>query len=232
MRSKPRQWYEQEGGARLAQERAILAEAYPGLSFCIDEETGLVRLEGTITLVAECGMRTRLEVLVQLARNHPFGEPRAYDTSGRFPRVPDRHLMPDGRCCLWLPPESQWDPNDPERLPKYLDQVALFFERQLICDVTGEWPGPERGHGTAGYMEFVGEILNGDDTLVQAIAPVLGGQNIGRNTPCPCGSGVKYKRCHLEIVTRIEGTVGLDRLRDVFKDRLSRSSGGTKLAEP
>ncbi|MES0268423.1 SEC-C domain-containing protein, partial [Citrobacter sedlakii] len=22
------------------------------------------------------------------------------------------------------------------------------------------------------------------------------GEKIGRNTPCPCGSGVKFKKCH------------------------------------
>ena len=26
-------------------------------------------------------------------------------------------------------------------------------------------------------------------------APVVGGGKIGRNAPCPCGSGKKYKRC-------------------------------------
>jgi len=26
--------------------------------------------------------------------------------------------------------------------------------------------------------------------------PVLAGQKVGRNDPCPCGSGKKYKKCH------------------------------------
>src|SRR5256885_2390422 len=25
--------------------------------------------------------------------------------------------------------------------------------------------------------------------------PVVGGQKVGRNDPCPCGSGLKYKKC-------------------------------------
>jgi preprotein translocase subunit SecA len=25
---------------------------------------------------------------------------------------------------------------------------------------------------------------------------VRGGQKVGRNDPCPCGSGKKYKQCH------------------------------------
>ncbi|MBI4329373.1 MAG: SEC-C domain-containing protein, partial [Chloroflexi bacterium] len=27
-------------------------------------------------------------------------------------------------------------------------------------------------------------------------APVRSHQKVGRNDPCPCGSGLKYKRCH------------------------------------
>jgi len=26
--------------------------------------------------------------------------------------------------------------------------------------------------------------------------PIVGGQLPGRNDPCPCGSGLKFKRCH------------------------------------
>jgi len=39
-------------------------------------------------------------------------------------------------------------------------------------------------------LQFVG----GDST--SASKTVNGGQKVGRNDPCPCGSGKKYKRCH------------------------------------
>ena len=26
--------------------------------------------------------------------------------------------------------------------------------------------------------------------------PIVKGEKIGRNDPCPCGSGKKYKNCH------------------------------------
>ncbi len=39
-------------------------------------------------------------------------------------------------------------------------------------------------------LQFVG----GDGST--AAAPVNGGQKVGRNDPCPCGSGKKYKKCH------------------------------------
>ncbi|MEK7331440.1 MAG: SEC-C metal-binding domain-containing protein, partial [Candidatus Eisenbacteria bacterium] len=30
-------------------------------------------------------------------------------------------------------------------------------------------------------------------------APVHSGPRVGRNDPCPCGSGKKYKKCHMLI---------------------------------
>ena len=33
-----------------------------------------------------------------------------------------------------------------------------------------------------------------------AIGTVRNGQKVGRNDPCPCGSGKKYKQCHGQLV--------------------------------
>jgi preprotein translocase subunit SecA len=39
---------------------------------------------------------------------------------------------------------------------------------------------------------------NGDTAVAVAVAPpfVRAGEKVGRNDPCPCGSGKKYKHCH------------------------------------
>ncbi|MFI8480049.1 preprotein translocase subunit SecA [Pseudomonas sp. NPDC078700] len=42
------------------------------------------------------------------------------------------------------------------------------------------------------------EVEPQDDTAV-ATAPVRAEQKIGRNEPCPCGSGKKYKHCHGQL---------------------------------
>ena len=39
-------------------------------------------------------------------------------------------------------------------------------------------------------LQFVG----GDGTTTAQT--VAAGQKVGRNEPCPCGSGKKYKKCH------------------------------------
>ena len=39
----------------------------------------------------------------------------------------------------------------------------------------------------------------GQGTRPPRIAPVRSGPRVGRNDPCPCGSGKKYKKCHMLI---------------------------------
>jgi preprotein translocase subunit SecA len=34
------------------------------------------------------------------------------------------------------------------------------------------------------------------DARPKTAAAAAGGQKVGRNDPCPCGSGKKYKHCH------------------------------------
>jgi preprotein translocase subunit SecA len=38
------------------------------------------------------------------------------------------------------------------------------------------------------------EASHGDQA--QSKSPVVKGEKVGRNDPCPCGSGKKYKKCH------------------------------------
>ena len=42
---------------------------------------------------------------------------------------------------------------------------------------------------------------NADDSAEQAPsqAPIQVGPKVGRNDPCPCGSGKKYKQCHGQL---------------------------------
>jgi hypothetical protein len=53
------------------------------------------------------------------------------------------------------------------------------------------------GRGFFALMIFLGLIAfwwTPPEALAQT-APVIAGRRVGRNAPCPCGSGLKYKRC-------------------------------------
>jgi hypothetical protein len=201
-----RPWYERDSGVRLAADKALVAEYFPTLSFRIDDRAQVVYLEGPLSIQSHCGIEASVETRLDFPRSYPQTEPTIYDAARRFKPYPgkdikDRHLFSSGQCCLWLPPLSPWNPLDANALRDLIDQVIVFWDRQLIYDDNGKWPGPAYDHDEKGYRQFIQEELNDDAGLANALVPfVLGKLSVGRNENCPCGSRRKFKRCHLRNV--------------------------------
>ena len=213
-----KEWYERDA-ARLESDRKLLAQDYPGLALLVNDSGKRVKIVGTLCLTSECGVLTPVAVEIRLPRDYPSSEPLAYDTERRFQPAPgkiieDRHICSNGQFCLWLPPNSPWSADDPQVLLKFLDQLSVFLDRQLIYDVTGEWPGPHYDHGPGGYRQFIVEQLHGDEELFLKLGPVMAGElSVGRNEICPCGSRIKFKRCHADTIAAIQRKVGFDKVR-------------------
>lgn len=219
IRRKP--WYERDGGARLAQDRALVAAShYAGLTFSIDRANHRCVLAGEIVYASESGIKTPVSVRIVFPDEYPRQEPRAYDVADRFVHDADGHFITDREggkcCCLWLKWETGWSAHDPDALLAYLDQVVLFFHRQLIFEAGGrkEWPGPARDH-FRGYYDFLKERLDVDDDVLRLFLLRL--EQYGshpRHGACPCGSGRPYRECHLPRVEEIVRTVGQAELED------------------
>lgn len=222
-RSKPKAWFERGDGCVLRAEEALVKELYPLLRFRLDADTGKMNLEGDFVLQTDCGVSTLIAIRVEFPRDYPDSEPVAFDAGSRFPALVDRHIITNGQFCLWLPPCSPWDKNDPNRLIRFLDEVMVFLERQMVFDVTGVWPGGQYQHGADGYEEFMLARLGGNQSHFDSLFPViLGRVHPGRNELCPCGSQNKYKRCHADTVAEIAAQIGhgtLKRLYDKPKPR-------------
>lgn len=219
IRRKP--WYERDGGARLAKDRALVAAShYAGMTFSIDDANCRCVLEGDIVYASESGIQTPVSVRIVFPDEYPRQEPRAYDAADRFVHDDDGHFISDregGRCCLWLKWETSWSADEPDALLAYLDQVALFFHRQLIFEANGrtQWPGPARDHGVRGYYDFLNEALDvGDDALRLFLPRLEQYGSYPRHGPCPCCSGRSYRECHLPRVTEIVRTVGQSELEN------------------
>jgi hypothetical protein len=74
-------------------------------------------------------------------------------------------------------------------------------------------PHPAYDHGWMGYREFIEEEFGQEAGVARSLFPaIIKRQSVGRNDLCPCGSGVKYKRCHLWLVDRIQKRVGTRQL--------------------
>jgi len=100
------------------------------------------------------------------------------------------HIEYDWKLCLFVPGESGINFSREDSLNQlfgiihtFLFKERIYQQRLARAQLGGrpaEWPGEDRSHGDAGVKEAIRD---------------MGG--VGRNDPCPCGSGLKFKKCHL-----------------------------------
>lgn len=219
-RNDPPKWFERDDGdARLAHDRRLLAERYPDLEYRLNFRLQKVVLRGTITLTEEITrIPTRIRTRIEFRDDYPEIEPFALDAGDHFPHIEDRHFYKEGGCCLWLPVESQWERENQDSLLNFVDQVSLFFERQLIYDAGGGWAWGERGHREAGYIEFLEERFGTSYETIERFLPlILERSSISGKARCPCGNGRKYNACHKQHVDDVKSAMKRHRDTGVFR---------------
>jgi hypothetical protein len=186
-------WYN-DNPQRWLREQEIAAEILTDFEPSIDGN-GNATFHGDLELCSEHGHvyeSVRISVVYPStfpARNQP---PSVYLEShrNRWKNVADSHIESDWKLCLFVPGESGIAFADGDSLKKLLGVIHTFllkeriYQRRLAkAQRTGEiaeWPGPDRTHGLEGIREAIRDM-----------------GRVGRNDPCPCGSGLKFKKCHL-----------------------------------
>ena len=132
------------------------------------------------------------EIEVYLNSLNTYELPSVFETGGKIIRFSqennispaDLHLNGDGSCCLGIftPGESA-----NTTLSKFVIEIVFsFFAWQAYYSTYNRKPSwGEYSHAAWGFIEKNNEIL-------------MRMQNTGRNDPCPCGSGLKFKKCCLD----------------------------------
>jgi len=193
-------WFEGAGAARLEHDKAVVAEDQPNLRYDVRQDESL-SLVGEVTFRLRHGGPQTIPTRIDFPEDYPEREPRAYQTPRRFPRDGVHHFYDDGQACLWLDVETRWRPRDPDALRIFLDQLCLFYLRQLAMEANPKlaFPGPARGHGALGYIEYLEERLRMPRRTLPRMLPAMSG-GVYRNAPCPCGRRVRYRKCHRDAI--------------------------------
>ena len=226
--AKARQLSAQQRAERLEADRLLLAAHYPRWRWRWIEAGPVA--EGDLLLDNGCGPPQSMAVRILFPAGYPKDEPRVVDVSGRFAHIADRHFYENGCCCFWHQLESLWLPEDAEGLLRILDHAHVFFRRQIICDTTGKYPGPQRAHGGAGTQQALTERLGGAPLVPIFKKALLFQGECGCNQPCPCGSRRKYKRCHRNVLRDIRAGVSQAVLREAFGLPIAGPSRATRRA--
>jgi preprotein translocase subunit SecA len=89
-----------------------------------------------------------------------------------------------------------------DRIKQDVVRVVLTVQVRSEADVQAVEPEPAVSNVQYQHADYEQALApngdNGDTAVAVAVAPpfVRAGEKVGRNDPCPCGSGKKYKHCH------------------------------------
>ncbi|MDE0141701.1 MAG: SEC-C metal-binding domain-containing protein [Caldilineaceae bacterium] len=129
------------------------------------------------------------------------GWPIVHETGGKFSEIAaennvepiDLHFFENGACCLGIGYARERNLT----LERFLYHLVIpFFYRLSYTDQYGIKAAQtdlwgELSHGDRGHREHVEEMLR------------YAKRGLGRNDPCPCGSGVKFKKCCQDEVNEV-----------------------------
>jgi len=187
---------------RFAEHALYLAQSEPGLGLNIDIESTHTSINGTIDVPVGGGRTQGFSIEVQYVGLSPFKLPKTRDPVGRFPPDVDRHVMPDGWFCMWIPHAAPTDFDTADGLALHLDRVREFIVLQLMYEDrlrrgrTPTWPGPAWGHGEKGHREWVRNQTAGLTAQVVAGLANAAINHRHSGSRCPCGSGRSFGQCH------------------------------------
>ena len=175
------------------------------LCFCaaFDWDSGRLELGDTSAHRAiDTFLCDAFKVRIELSDLQENGWPVVHEVGGRCVDIAeqnqcemiDLHLFEDGACCLGLnfavARNLTLERFILELVIPFLYRLSYTDRHGLTAAKTDLWG--DYSHGDAGVREYEDDILR------------LAGDNPGRNLSCPCGSGLKYKRCHLDEVEAVK----------------------------
>lgn len=126
------------------------------------------------------------------------GWPKVYEVGGRRIEIAEKnhcnlidlHFFENGACCLGLKYAVERNLTlkrfTNEMVIPFFYRLAYTYRYGLTAARNNLWG--EYSHGDAGISEYLEELRR------------IASKEPCRNEPCPCGSGLKYKRCHLDDV--------------------------------
>lgn len=170
-------------------------------------EDGFISVKGEVPLIhPEKGEFDRYEVLIKFPNNFPKCFPKVIETSNKIPRKDFRHVNPDNTLCLAVEPEEQAIAKNGISFKFFLDKVLVpHLARETYRESKGFYPDGEYAHGYEGIWEFYESILDKKDkqSIINELELIANSSWLERNHPCVCGSGVKFKKCHLDKWTQV-----------------------------
>jgi len=118
------------------------------------------------------------------------------ETGNKIPKGPEWHN--NDFCCLSTNAVMFSEMVGNITLLNWLDKFAHpFLANHVFKSKTGHYANEEFEHGDAGIIQGYFKVFRTNDLsiVLEKLKLITGTKKLGRNDPCFCSSGKKYKRC-------------------------------------
>jgi hypothetical protein len=131
------------------------------------------------------------------ARHRALLDRLAAEQTGPYPEFRAEEV---GQVFEQMRDEPEWERfADPWKFytPEQMEERRRRWEEDAT-DAEPDWE-PDEGDDAGMFDEDddFGNVFDADEPAWEAPPLIRAGPKVGRNDPCPCGSGKKYKHCHL-----------------------------------
>ena len=107
------------------------------------------------------------------------------------------HLYKSGKLCLATDIDMQLSfCKDPSLVKWMRNYVETYFVSYEYYERYGVLPMGERPHGSSGIVQSYMEVFGVGKTQAALIIRFLSNKAYSGNQPCPCGSGIRMRKCH------------------------------------
>lgn len=201
----------------------------------ISESDGLIVIRGRFQVHADEGVIDTFRIRILFPRNYPRGLPILFETGGRIPAIPDRHVNPgNGSACLYVPEEWLFRRRDDSFSTFLSVPVRNYFLGQLYYETHGRFPPTgEREHYGVGLIAAYADILGTKQDLktLHYWLRILSAKASKGHWLCPCGSNDIIRNCCRQEVQdkrdAIDRKLAKQMLREVEAEMVRRKLRGS-----
>lgn len=159
-------------------------------------------------------------VEVHCSEKFPFRFPTLFESGGEIPNEANSHKNMDTSCCITVLSDEILKCKNGIVVSLFIEKYAIpYFANYIYKKQTGKYKNGEYAHGLGGIIQFYKSMMKTDDQdlWIQFYKNTFRNLKIesGRNDPCFCGSGSKYKQCHLGVFNNLR-LIGEEQIRNDF----------------
>lgn len=183
----------------------FVLEKYPNL--ILRNKEGRDYLKGILDVSDGNGdVVGNFSVEIYSTEKFPYRFPELYEVGGDIPNHPDWHKYDNGLCCLTVEQDEIIKCKSGMSILQFIDDIAIpYFANQIYRKREGVYLN-EYPHGLDGFRVFYTKLFKSDDLSlwIKCCKSVFLKRIKRRNDKCYCGSGQKFKNCHLPVEEKVQ----------------------------